>query len=167
MLIFFPIAGNYPVIVTNDTITFSNIFPVRICCVTNAIFENNTVFYPNLDVTLNVAIGKSVSLITTDNGSNATWTAQELFNQDNSTIPRPTPKPTITIPNQTSDPIPWFNDSWIVKTIGSVLTIVLFAGLVITTSAVILSRRVREETKKLLRMDKQPKDSSKDKKKGH
>lgn len=62
-----------------------------------------------------------------------------------------------TTQSQTSyDPIAWFNDSWVVKTLGNVLTIVLIVSLVVLAVIAVWKRRVLRDLAQWSRIKEPP-----------
>jgi hypothetical protein len=150
-LSFSPTSGSSPVIVMDTNDTFSRLYRVfYTCCGKDSTFENINIFLTNRYVTINTAILENNTSIITDDGTNATRMAQQLFKQDNSTIPIPQP------PNQGSDLFGWFNDNPVVKALNNLSGLLFVAGVVFTAILVVKRNQVREK----LGMGKPPKHSN-------
>jgi hypothetical protein len=151
-LIFVPVGGNAPNVTMNYNDTFAGLYSLSIPG-EYIVIEHIVINFTNSIVQVNLAFGIASTDVTGDYMTNSKNAAEYLYHSDLSTIPKPTPSQPS---SQNPDPFAWFNDNPIVKTIGNVLSVVLFVGIIIGALAVVMRKRIKNELKQWLRMDEPP-----------
>jgi hypothetical protein len=164
ILTFFPIAGDTPTVTLDTNHTFQGLTGIACACENVTLASLTFLDYNNTNRYINLAFGISSADITNNGMANSLAMADYLYRYDASRIIQHSPN--LSSP-QPSDPFGWFNDSPIVKAIGNVLSIILFAGVIAVAVVAIMMKRVRRGLKEWLQIDEHPKSQIKKKKKAH
>jgi hypothetical protein len=147
-LIFIPIGGNDPAVTMYNNDTFDQHYPLSVPG-EFVVFERLTFEFSNTITIINLALGINSTDITGDYLTNSKNAAEHLYRLDNASLPQPTPTQ-----SPTPDPYAWFYDSWIVKTIGAVMTVITsIVGFVVIPIVAVKRKTVRRQLRKLLRIE--------------